>query len=593
MSYVKINESLLASIADAIRKKNNNLGPTRIETTTKEVTVDVPISKVLKTYSALDANTINEEHPHYRDETDLFGNYEDPMQEIINEDSESWKTATITGATKMIINISYQLAYYGSSEYGRDWLQVMPVATGESGTLDFDSSTGVEVIPTDMEIHTTSLTFDNTDSVSIRMRFLKQWSAGVTLLGYYATVTGYDSDNKIISTQEIQTVTEETEVPNTYTTAEMAQAILKLEPAPYVAYITLANAPTAFFNENFTIEGLEVTAYYSDGTSQVVTNWTSSIEDNTALDPGSHLVTITYTDDNGVTATEDYYVNVYQLNLVTWTDGSDDDIVAMIAAADANRLKLSDYWNIGDERKVTLDSSKLTDADKNRLKYLGFECYVQEAGSTSEIDFGVGFQYERTLVITSFDAASNYPLVDPTAARATPNMVIQFKETSPYTGRLDTADYVGRYDSTSLASALDSVWYKTFPTYLQTIIKEVKVQCNIPPKAPSYQQEGYYNMTAKVFAPAAEEITTSGQFSSSITCGMSKWGYYTQDAANAIKTGPNQTAPKKWWTRNCYTRYQNSSPIQNFYVINTSGLVEDGGTKPTDTTAAIAPAFCI
>ena len=42
--------------------------------------------------------------------------------------------------------------------------------------------------------------------------------------------------------------------------------------------------------------------------------------------------------------------------IVSWADGTDEEIAAMVAAADAGQINLSDYWKAGDMRTVQLSS---------------------------------------------------------------------------------------------------------------------------------------------------------------------------------------------------------------------------------------------
>lgn len=44
------------------------------------------------------------------------------------------------------------------------------------------------------------------------------------------------------------------------------------------------------------------------------------------------------------------------VKIVTWADGTDEEIVAMVAAADAGEIDLSDYWSAGDTRTVHLSA---------------------------------------------------------------------------------------------------------------------------------------------------------------------------------------------------------------------------------------------
>lgn len=44
------------------------------------------------------------------------------------------------------------------------------------------------------------------------------------------------------------------------------------------------------------------------------------------------------------------------VKIVTWADGTDEEVAAMVAAADRGEIKLTDYWRSGDTRKVTLSA---------------------------------------------------------------------------------------------------------------------------------------------------------------------------------------------------------------------------------------------
>lgn len=44
------------------------------------------------------------------------------------------------------------------------------------------------------------------------------------------------------------------------------------------------------------------------------------------------------------------------IEIVTWADGTDEQIAAMVAAADAGKIDLADYWSAGDTRTVRLSA---------------------------------------------------------------------------------------------------------------------------------------------------------------------------------------------------------------------------------------------
>lgn len=46
--------------------------------------------------------------------------------------------------------------------------------------------------------------------------------------------------------------------------------------------------------------------------------------------------------------------------IVSWADGTDEQIAAMVAAADAGQINLSDYWHEGDTRTVSLSAMPAT-----------------------------------------------------------------------------------------------------------------------------------------------------------------------------------------------------------------------------------------
>lgn len=56
---------------------------------------------------------------------------------------------------------------------------------------------------------------------------------------------------------------------------------------------------------------------------------------------------------------------VQTLKIVSWADGTDEEIAAMVAAADAGRITLSDYWKAGDTRTVHLSAMSGSVANAN------------------------------------------------------------------------------------------------------------------------------------------------------------------------------------------------------------------------------------
>ena len=51
------------------------------------------------------------------------------------------------------------------------------------------------------------------------------------------------------------------------------------------------------------------------------------------------------------------YKNTGSVEIVSFADGTEDQIGAMLAAADAGKINLSDYWSVGDERAIALKAT--------------------------------------------------------------------------------------------------------------------------------------------------------------------------------------------------------------------------------------------
>ena len=91
-------------------------------------------------------------------------------------------------------------------------------------------------------------------------------------------------------------------------------------------------------------------------TKDVTTSVVFSPASGTTLSTtGNVSVTVSYT-ENGITATSTITITVSDLKIVTWANGTDAEIAKMVEAADAGQIKLSDYWSVGDTRKVTLSA---------------------------------------------------------------------------------------------------------------------------------------------------------------------------------------------------------------------------------------------
>ena len=82
----------------------------------------------------------------------------------------------------------------------------------------------------------------------------------------------------------------------------------------------------------------------STGSKLITMGQLKSVVDGSAPSGGDKLVTLSQ------------LKRVQTLRIVSWADGTDEQIAAMVAAADAGKINLGDYWKAGDTRTVHLSA---------------------------------------------------------------------------------------------------------------------------------------------------------------------------------------------------------------------------------------------
>ena len=83
--------------------------------------------------------------------------------------------------------------------------------------------------------------------------------------------------------------------------------------------------------------------------------------------------------------TDGYWYELYgkpPLKIVTWADGTDAEIVAMVNAADNGEINLSDYWHVGDERQVTLSAMAATGVNETHAEQTVTFVLMNSGGKT-------------------------------------------------------------------------------------------------------------------------------------------------------------------------------------------------------------------
>ena len=206
------------------------------------------------------------------------------------------------------------------------------------------------------------------------------------------------------------------------------------------------------------------------------------------------------------------------LDVVSWADGTDGQIVAMVEAADMGYINLADYWAVGDERQVTLSAMSAT---------------------------GVGESHvEQTVTFVLMNAGGK------TIANATPSgrticsFIVGMKNGLAENGYMNSSNTnSGGWESSKRRTWCNSVFRNAIPSTLRDIFKQhlnVTANGSISTTATSTD---YFAL------PAEKEVFGSIKYADSTAeASLSQFEYYKTSANRIKKTGDSGSA-SYWWER--------------------------------------------
>ena len=108
--------------------------------------------------------------------------------------------------------------------------------------------------------------------------------------------------------------------------------------------------------------GMVVRATYTDGSTATVTN-----NCTVTLDVNKAIISYQY---NTFICKDSFDVNIYSgaTKIVTWQDGTNEEISSMVSAAMNGDIDLTEFWNVGDERKVHLKAMSATGVGESHVE---------------------------------------------------------------------------------------------------------------------------------------------------------------------------------------------------------------------------------
>ena len=211
------------------------------------------------------------------------------------------------------------------------------------------------------------------------------------------------------------------------------------------------------------------------------------------------------------------------IEIVTWTDGTDAQIAAMVAAADAGEINLSDYWSVGDERQVTLSAMSAT---------------------------GVGESHVAQTVTFVLMNAGGKTLANATpSGRTTCSFIVGMKNGLAEKGYMNSSDSSsGGWENSKRRTWCNKVFRNAIPSALRDIFKQ---HLNIT----SGGSSNTITTSTDYFAlPAEKEVFGSVTFANpTVESNLTQFEYYKTSANRIKKTGDSGSA-YDWWERSPHSR---------------------------------------
>lgn len=258
---------------------------------------------------------------------------------------------------------------------------------------------------------------------------------------------------------------------------------------------------------------------------------------------------------NGV-HTDGYWYELYgsPVKIVTWAGGTDEEIVAMIEAADAGKINLADYWTVGDERQVTLSAMSAT---------------------------GVGESHVAQTVTFVLMNAGGKTLANATpSGRTTCSFIVGMKNGLTEKGYMNASNTnSGGWEACARRTWCNDVFRNAIPSTLRDIFKQ---HLNVTANGSSTTTA---TSTDYFALPAEKETFGSNTYAKSTAeTSLTQFEYYKTEANRFKKQGDAGSA-STWWERS-----PKSSLSSDFCTVDSNGSAY---YLSASTTRLLAPFGCI
>ena len=237
------------------------------------------------------------------------------------------------------------------------------------------------------------------------------------------------------------------------------------------------------------------------------------------------------------------------VKIVSWADGTDEEIVAMVKAADKGLIDLKDYWNVGDVRKAMLSETE------------GCEWYTSH--SRQETEFVL------------MNAGGKMLLTPTESGRTTCSFVVGLKDCLKEEDKINREDTnQGGWESSDIREWCNDGFAQSIPQSLQPIFKNF---------VNSTYADGKIVETTDLFAlPAEVEVYGSTKYSAQ---GEGTQFELYKNPLNRIKCIGSGGYQANWWERSPRSSYST-----RFCLVDSNGGADIIGASYA---YGLAPFGCI
>lgn len=256
------------------------------------------------------------------------------------------------------------------------------------------------------------------------------------------------------------------------------------------------------------------------------------------------------------------------LKIVTFADGTDDEIAKMIEAHYAGKINIGDYWAVGDKRIIhhnAMDATGVSESHKaNDYTYviIGIEHDDLVTTINGKTKAAITIQTERMLYL---DTTTEY------------NSTYDESHECGYINSSNTNN--GGWEGCTRRTWCNNVYKECLPTYIQNMMKQVKKLTSVGASSSTIKTSNDY-----AFLPSEIEIFGSTTYS---FAGEGTQYQYFKTVANRYKKPRYNSSSTSGI---CWERSPYSSNSSGFCGLRISG---NAGWDDAFATCGLAPCLCI